>query len=188
MEKRNSFYFIYIFLTTIILSVPCLSQEARFTKPNKGETIMNRQDFSVAVEIDDFDLSDGYYWTAIASVKSVNRDDRNRILFLRDQIRSEDNTVLQNEMEELLSKWEIDLFWPKFYIREELYEGNVYDGGVNPTSEPQAMILLLLKVDNKLNNYFNEWFAEGPVTRYPGIPVSALEEGLILARCEIFFP
>lgn len=179
---------IFILLLIFIISVPCLSQEARFTIPDKGETILNRQDFSSAVEIDNFDISTGFYWTAIASVNVINRNDKNQILLLKDELKNEDDKLKRVELERLLGKWEIDLFWPKFYVKDELYEGHIYDGGVNPKSEPQAMILLLLKVDNRLNDYFNDWFDKGPMTHYPGISASVLGRNMIIARCEIFFP
>jgi len=55
--------------------------------------------------------------------------------------------------------------------------------------EPQPMILLILKVDDSLNNYFKQWFREGSKGKgYPGIPVSKLSKRMVLDRCEIFFP
>ena len=91
-------------------------------------------------------------------------------------------------MKKLLGRWEVDLFWPKFYVKEGLYKSLIYDGGVNPKSEPQAAILLLLKVDDKLNAYFNDWFDDGPEKVYLGMSISILKKNMLLARCEIFFP
>jgi len=168
----------------------CLAQEdgARFVTPEKGEMIINRKIFAAAVEIDGFDVSSGYYWTATASVKGLNKKERDRILQLRKELMGKDDNKKRTEMKKLLRRWEVDIFWPKFCVKEGSYESPIYDGGVNPTSEPQAMVLLLLKVDDKLNAYFNEWFDEGPENGYPGMSTSILQKNMLLARCEIFFP
>lgn len=187
MKEKDFSKGIFILLL-IIASVTGLAQEGRFTVPEKGVTINNRQGFLAAIEINNFDISSGFYWTAIASVKEINDNDRNRILNLREQLNNEEDSLKRGEMERLLGKWKIDLFWPKFNVKDEIYEGPIYDGGTNPRSVPQAMILLLLKVDDRLNNYFNDWFDNGPVNHYPGIPVSVLGRNMVITRCEIFFP
>lgn len=177
-------------LLNLVLIDVCLAQQdgARFVTPEKGEMIINRKMFAAAVEIDGFDVSSGYYWTATASVKGLNKKERDRILQLRKELMDKDDNKKITEMKKLLGRWEVDLFWPKFYVKEGLYESLIYDGGVNPKSEPQAAILLLLKVDDKLNAYFNEWFDDGPEKGYPGMSISILKKNMLLARCEIFFP
>ena len=177
-------------LLNLILIHVCLAHEdgAGFVKPEKGDMIMNRKSFAAAVEIDSFDASSGYYWTATASVKGLNKKERERILQLSKELMDRDDNKQRTEMQKLLGRWEVDLFWPKFHVKKGIYESLIYDGGVNPKSEPQAAVLLLLKVDDKLNAYFNEWFDEGPEKGYPAMSTSILKKNMLLARCEIFFP
>jgi hypothetical protein len=89
----------------------------------------------------------------------------------------------------LIRTWEVDQVWPKYFIKKRLYEGHVYDGGNNPRRDPQPMILLILKVDSKLDNDINQWFDEGSKKGWPGMTFEKIKNNLdILARCEIFFP
>ncbi len=178
-----------IFLISLSFGKVCLSQEAFFTTPRRGAIIENRQDFSVAVQIEDTDPR-GYYWVALASV-SVNRETWKRVVELFNQINSGSGYDASSEMQRLLNEWAIDLFWPKFYIPKSPYQGRVFDGGTNPLHglEPQPMILLVLKVDDALQNYFRNWLRSGTAGRgYPGIPASRLGRDMVLERCEIFFP
>ena len=165
------------------------NEETGFTLPQKGDTIKNRNDFVVSLEIGDFDKTTGHHWVAIASV--IGHDKKwDRVLELYKESRDQRNAA-RKEMNKIISKWQINQFWPKFYIPERSYEGNVFDGGHNPLTgiDPQPMILLIIKVDDKLQNNFRRWFRRGSAGKgYPGFPAQILSENMILARCEIFFP
>ena len=162
---------------------------AAFTSRISGETIKHRKDFPVSVDIRDFDDS-GNYWVAIASVSGHDKT-WELVLKLRKQLQKKDDEKKKAELQQLISEWPIDQFWPKFYVPESPYQSKVYDGGTNPLKglEPQPMVLLILEVDDSLQSFFRRWFRDGAAGKgYPGIPVSRLGENMILARCEIFFP
>ncbi len=160
--------------------------QAAFTSPRKGSIIENRQDFSVSIDIRDLD-PDASYWVAIASVRGHDDTwDRVRELFDQGEQRSA-------EMADLVSAWDIDLLWPKYYVPKSKlpYHGQVFDGGSNPLHglEPQPMVLVLLEVDDALEDRFRAWFQRGSQgAGYPGIPFSVLRQEMVIARCEIFFP
>lgn len=122
-----------------------------------------------------------------ASVKNLTSNDREKILNLKKELEIQWNKNKKLEVDSLINKWEINQFWPKFYVKTPIYESKIYDGGTNPFPYPQAMILLLLKVDDSINNCFELWFEEGVEKGYPGIPLSFLKPYMIKARCEIFF-
>jgi hypothetical protein len=160
-----------------------------FTTPLKGDTIVNRKDFVVSLEISNFDKKTGHHWVAIASVTGHNKK-WERVLGLYRESRGKHNAA-RTEMDKILSEWQIDQFWPKFYVPEKNYENRVFDGGSNPLKglEPQPMILLIIKVDDRMQNNFRQWFKRGAAGNgYPGYPASILSENMVLARCEIFFP
>ncbi len=157
---------------------------AAFTHPRCGSLVENRQNFGVSLDVRDMDR-DGSYWVAIAS--ATGHDDTwDRVKELYDEERLRDP-----EMLELISQWQIDLVWPKFFVPTSPHQGRVFDGGVNPLRglDPQPMILVLLEVDDALEEYFRTWFRQGAAGGgYPGIPASSFTEDMIVARCEIFFP
>lgn len=157
---------------------------AAFTTPRSGSLVEHRQDFKVSLEIQDMDR-DGSYWVAIASVTGHD-DTWDRVKELYDQGKLRDP-----EMLELISQWQIDLLWPKFYVPKSPFQGRVFDGGTNPLRglDPQPMILVLLKVDDALEEDFRTWFRQGAAgAGYPGIPALRFSEDMFVARCEIFFP
>jgi hypothetical protein len=155
-----------------------------FLEPGKGTTILNRKNFPAKTQIDNMD-ENYHYWVAIASVKGHDSS-WNKVLELRKDL---ENKEKKHQMLKLIGKWEVDLIWPKYYIKKNIYEGRVFDGGFNPGNEPQPMILLVLKVDSKLNSEINKWFREGPRKGFPGMEVEKIKHNMkILARCEIFFP
>lgn len=164
-----------------------------FTSPQAGDTIENRKDFIVSMEIDNFDKVTGHYWAVIASVTG-HSGTWDRVLRLYQKIKVnnakyEEKAV--SEMKKLISNWELDLIWPKFYIPHSPYEGNIYDGGQNPLKglEPQPMILLIIKVDDTMQKYIRKWFQNGEAGKgYPGIKAAKFSKKMILTRCEIFFP
>ncbi len=165
-------------------TAPGFASGSAFTSPRAGITIENRQDFEVSLEISRMDLK-GSYWVAIASVKGDD-DDRDRVNELYDEGKNRDP-----EMLELISRWQIDLVWPKFFVPKSPYRGRVFDGGQNPLLglEPQPMILVVLKVDDALEEDFRSWFRRGAAGEgYPGIEAYRFTEDMVIARSEIFFP
>ncbi len=157
--------------------------ESTFTEPRNGETVGHRKSFTAAVDIEDYS-SAGKYWVAIASVTGHERT-WDRVLELREQVMTADDRAARSELIELIGDWPLDQFWPKFFVKSNPYKAQVFDGGTNPLSEPQPMVLLLLKVDDSLQEYISGWFKDKD---YPGIPATRLRRGMILARSEIFFP
>ncbi len=165
-------------------TAPGFANEAAFTSPRAGIMIENRQDFEVSLEIPRMDLK-GSYWVAIASVKGHD-DDWELVNELYREGKHRDP-----EMLELISRWQIDLVWPKFFVPKSPYRGRVFDGGQNPLRglEPQPMILVVLKVDDALEEDFRTWFRRGAAGEgYPGIPDYSFAEDMVIARCPIFFP
>jgi hypothetical protein len=192
MKNKNVVMTVPVIILLILILPGLLFNQANektgFTSPLKGDTITNRQDFVVSLEIGNFNEG-GNYWVALASVTGHNND-WERVLELYKKSRGKNNEA-RKELNQLISKWQIDQFWPKFYISENPCQDHVFDGGQNPLKglEPQPMILLILKVDDTLQNYFKQWLKNGAAGKgYPGIPVSRLPQNMILARCEIFFP
>jgi hypothetical protein len=193
MKKNHSLIIsMGIIVLIFVLTGISYSQGTRFTTPRKGDTIENRQDFIVSLTIDKFDKTTGHYWVAIATVtRSTNWE---RVLELYKKSGSKSGDAVREEQEEmknLIAEWKIDQVWPKFYVPVSPYQGRVFDGGQNPMKgiDPQPMILLILKVDDTLQDYFRGWFQAGEAGKgYPGIPVSRFSQTMILARCEIFFP
>lgn len=188
MKKIN----VLLTLTAACLFVTALpaltfAQGGGFTSPRKGDTIENRKAFMVSLQINDFDKS-GHYWVAIATVTGHDSTWK-RVLELYKESRN-GNRAARSKIKALIGEWQIDQFWPKFYVSKSPYEDVVYDGGINPLRglEPQPMILLILKVDDPLTDFFKKWFKEGPKKGYPGIGASELGRGMVIARCEIFFP
>jgi hypothetical protein len=183
-----------LFLICLIffqLSANCLAQNALFTNIKKGETITNRESFPVAISIANFDNSNGYYWVAIASVKQIESIDWKNTILLYNEAKKTNDVDKKNELIKKISKWKIDLFWPKFYVPKSNYHSDLYDGGHNPLTglEPEPMILVIMKVDDSINESFKEWFNGSKSGKgYPGFPLSKFSENIILGRCEIFFP
>ncbi len=103
---------------------------AIFTMPRQGDTIQSREDFAVSVEINDFGPN-GTYWVAIASVTG-HEETWDRVLELRERIKHSKDSAARSELSKLVEKWPITLFWPKFYVPENPYEGRIFDGGTNP--------------------------------------------------------
>lgn len=166
-----------------------LSKQIVFTFPRKGDTIDNRADFIVSMQIDNFDES-GFHWVAIASVTGHDASWKRVLqLYKKSKGTGDNEDEDKYDLVKLISKWKNLLFWPKFFIHESPYEGHVYDGGENPMHglEPQPMILLIIKADDRLHEYFKNWLREGPSKGFPGIKASILNENMILTRCEIFF-
>ena len=177
------------FVVVLCASMPARAENAYISEPRRGDTIQNRRDFTVTVQIDGFDVS-AYYWVAIASVKE-HSETWDRILTLYDSLKKKPNDALRGEMLKLMDKWQIDLFWPKYYVSTKLHEGRVFDGGSNPLHglEPQPMILIVLKIDDTLQAFLRKWLRDSAAGKgYPGISASKLNKSMILARCEIFFP
>jgi hypothetical protein len=189
VNMKRSNFFISLLITILIAFVflnICIAEESKaiFLKPEKGKTIENRRNFPVKTQIYDYNAN-ANYWVAIASVKG-HKNSWKRVFELRQELNDKSK---KSQMLKLISEWKINLVWPKYHIKKKVHTGQVYDGGVNPKSEPQPMILLILKVDSKLNSDINEWLDEGPETGYPGMKIENIRDNLqILARCEIFFP
>jgi hypothetical protein len=78
-----------------------------------------------------------------------------------------------------------DVHWPKFYVKKGQFTGRVSDGGQNPYSKPQEMLLLLLKVDDATSQQFERWLATGISLGYPGLRPNP---GDIVAQVPITFP
>lgn len=193
MKKNNVFVTgLVIILLTLVFPGFIFNQgsgKTGFTTPLKGDTIANRRDFVVSLEIGNFDKTTGHHWVAIASVTGHNNN-WERVLELYSKSRDKQNAA-RKELDELVSKWRINQFWPKFYVPEESCEDHVFDGGSNPLKglEPQPMILIIIKVDDRLQDNFRQWFKRGSKgLGYPGFSASILSGNMILARCEIFFP
>ncbi|UCH92320.1 MAG: hypothetical protein JSV88_18765 [Candidatus Aminicenantes bacterium] len=187
MKRNKSFIslLITVLIAFIFLNI-CIAGESKaiFLKPEKGKTIENRKDFLVNTQIFDYDAN-ANYWVAIATVKGHSSSWQG-VLELRREL---NNEAKKSQMLKLISKWEIDLVWPKYFIKKKVFAGQVYDGGNNPRRDPQPMILLILKVDSKLDNDINQWFDEGPEKGWPGMNFEKINNNLrVLARCEIFFP
>jgi len=158
-----------------------------FTSPSPGDTVKNRAKFKVSIQIDNFDPG-SRYWVAIATVTGHSSSWG----AAREWYNSAGGTgkILGEEIKKIFAQWQIDQFWPKFYVSENPCVNDVYDGGSNPLKgiEPQPMILLILKVEDRMHNNFVKWLREGPEKGYPGFSSSELESGIeVLARCEIFF-
>jgi len=80
---------------------------------------------------------------------------------------------------------EPDLHWPKFYVKDGKSRGQLSDGGTNPSSKPQPMFILLLRVDDATNQRFERWHEQGKTEGWQGLPVKQAE---IVARVPIKFP
>jgi hypothetical protein len=192
--KKNNGVIISMGIIALIFALAGISysQGTGFTAPRKGDTVTNRKDFGVSIEIDDFDKTTGHYWVAIASVTGAANWERVLELYKKSGGKSDEAAkAVQEEMKTLINGWKIDQVWPKFYVPLNPYQGRVFDGGQNPLYglEPQPMILLILKVDDPLHNYIRKWFSDGAAGKgYPGIPAASFTENMMLARCEIFFP
>jgi len=159
-----------------------------FTSPAPGDTIRNREDFPVSLQIGNYD-QDYRYWVAIATV-TVDGSSWDEVKKWYSAPEGEKNAA-REEIKRLLTQWRVDQFWPKFCITDSPCVGRVYDGGTNPMKgiEPQPMILLILKVEDRIQENFARWLREGPQNGYPGFSSSELADGIeVLARCEIFFP
>ncbi len=175
---------ILLLISALGALTPGFASEAAFTSPRAGLSIENRLDFEVTLEIPSMDLRDSY-WVALASVEGYENDwERVNELYREGRHRSV-------EMLDLISKWQIDQVWPKFYVPMSPYRGRVFDGGQNPMRglEPQPMILVVLRVDDALEKDIRDWFRRGAVGEgYPGFSESRFGDDMFLARCEIFFP
>ena len=174
-----------IWLAVAGLLASSAQAQITFTEPRSGETIPNRKSFTAAVDINDFS-SAGKHWVALASVTGHEKT-WEKVLELREQVTTANDSAARSELVELVGNWPIDLFWPKFFVPASPYAAQVFDGGTNPLSglEPQPMVLLLIRVDDSLQQYIKGWFKNKD---FSGIPASKLKPGMILARSEIFFP
>lgn len=129
---------------------------ALITEPPSGTLIKNRLDFPVAWSIDTFDKDRAVNLHYWVSIASVKGNN------------------------------EIDLHWPKFYVKAGQAQGRVSDGGQNPLPDPQPMVILLLRVDDATNQRFTAWLKRGSTEGgFPGLPVKMSE---IAARVPIKFP
>ncbi len=127
------------------------------TEPPSGALIKNRLDFPVAWAIDTFDKDRAANWHYWVSIASVKGNNN-----------------------------ELDLHWPKFYVKAGQAQGRVSDGGQNPFPYPQPMVILLLRVDDATNQRFIAWLRRGSSKGgFPGFPVSTTE---VVARVPIRFP
>jgi hypothetical protein len=162
------------------------SAKSFFTNISPGQLIENRKCFPASLQIDNFQPNSGHYWVAMASVKNNNNSQRISELCNRSNQRTKEEQI---EFEKLIKLQEINQFWPKFYIKKSKTAQDVYDGGNNTSKFPQPIILLIIRVDDALNSYIENWFKEGEAGKgYPGIPSSRLNSAKIISRCEIFFP
>ncbi len=192
MKRATVRISLVIVLLSFISPVHGIAQDvprAAFTAPENGETIVNRKEFPVSLEIAEFSPG-GKYWVAIASVKT-HGGTWEEVVELYEELKTGYDESMRDELVRLIAEWDIDLYWPKFYVPENPYRSNVFDGGSNPLRglEPQPMILLALNADDTLHRHFRRWLREGAAGQgYPGIPASSLGRDMILARCEIFFP
>lgn len=188
--KKHKMMLTWMVTVLLSLTLPWITfpLNAAFTSHDNGSTVKNRKDFVVSVQIGNFD-STAHHWVAIASVTGHNST-WSRVLELYRGSRGNRGSTAAFEMKALISQWNIHKFWPKFYVPKSPYEGHVFDDGINPMQglEPQPMVLLIIKVDDRLHEYFKKWFRQAPQKGFPGIPCKMLSRGMILARCEIFFP
>jgi hypothetical protein len=132
-----------------------LDSESVIVEPAPGTLIKNRLDFVVAGAIDDFDRT-----------------------------RAE-NGHYWVSLATLTSRNEPDLHWPKFAVKSGQFRGRVSDGGTNPFSGVQPMLILLLRVDDATNQRFDRWLGAGSASGYPGFRP---KPGEIVARVPIQFP
>jgi hypothetical protein len=190
--KKNNVCVTWFVIILLIHVLPefIFSEKSRrtgFTALQKGETLI-RPEFDVSLEISNFNRTTGHYWVAIASVKGHLKS-WDRVLKLYTKSKDRHNST-RKELNILISEWQLNLFWPKNHIDKNPYEGVVNDNGKNPlrAMEPQPMVLLIIKVDDKLHNQIRQWFRKGSAENsFPGFPASMLSKRMILARCEIFF-
>jgi hypothetical protein len=188
MKKLNQ---LLICVIVVLFSVNCVAQNALIINIKSGETISNRASFPVSISIANFDNSNGYYWVAVASVKHIESLEWKNTILLYNEVKQTNNLSKQAELLKKISKWQIDLFWPKFYVPTSNYHSDLYEGGHNPLTglEPEPMMILIIKVDDSINESFKEWFNDGKTGKgYPGFPLSKFSENIVLGRCEIFFP
>jgi hypothetical protein len=196
MKKKNIFI-IGLGIILLIFVVPGIifsqgSGTTGFTSPQKGDTLI-RPDFNVSIDIGNFDNTTGHYWVAIASIKGKHQDGSwKRICELYKESRDNRSTA-RRRVNELISNWKLNKFWPKEYISKKSCEISVNDSGKNYSAkkkppEPQPQVLLIIKVDDKFNNSILDWLDEGEEKdSWPAFPASRLSKNMILARCEIFF-
>jgi len=193
---KRQFLF-HFFLLIIILPIPIHPpvvesigrDNARIIHPDRGDLIKTPNQFNVKVEIDHFDYS-SHYWVAIAK-PTGHTQMWDRVLSLHQALRVAHDDDRKTEIDALIDLWEIDYFWPKFWVTKTPSKHRISHPCKNPLEniEPQPMILLVLKVDDALHNRFREWFAAAKEDNSrPGLSPSELNKKMVLARCEIFFP
>lgn len=80
----------------------------------------------------------------------------------------------------------MNLHWPKFYVKNQYFRGNIFDGGQNFSPDPQPMKILLLRVDGATSQSFVRWIKRGQQVGYwPGLQVKQNE---IVTNVPILFP
>lgn len=180
---------IYSSFIMIFFSGACLkAQVEQITNLERGQVVMQPSNFNVAYNIQDFDSDNAHYWMAIASVSNVEPEQINHVLDYTAELKKSWDDDLEAKLHNLLSSWELNNFWPKYYIKNRVGQGDVYEGGNNPLPIHKPMVLLILKVDDRLNNYFISWFNRGELDGYPGISIDNLQDYMIVERCEILLP
>ncbi len=177
MKNLNSQNLIYcIMICLFSLNIGLSQNTATITKPSIGEIFdpTQRLSFTVSTSIDEFNNEDGHYWVVEATVNTPNTYYKSDVLKNR------------KEVIETMEKWQPTAFWPKYYIKRGQNSGQVFDGGQNIHPPLEPMMILIVKVDETLNNYIINWFQTAK-PNYEPIPISLIDEKMIVGKCGIFF-
>ena len=144
-------------------------------KPNRADIIKVKTAFDVETNIDNYSPGQYHYWVGIASVKNADS-------FMAGTLSTDRDLVLKD-----MEGWQLDLIWPKYYIRDNPNVSSLFEGGVNPSPFLQPAFIVIIKADNQLSGFINNWFKVASTKNFPGIPASRFN-GAIISKLEVFFP
>jgi hypothetical protein len=159
---KNQFKVVMFVISVVILvgaSGFCAEKSGgkpSIVEPKSKSTVENRRDFSVAGSIPDYESTRKKNLHYWITLASVKANSKPH------------------------------MHWPKFYVKSAQFKGRIFDGGENPFSKPQPMIILLLKVNDSTNQQFELWLEKGKNSgHYEGIPIDSSQ---ITASVPIYFP
>ncbi len=174
--KTMFFKTILILVVSYISSGNIIAQtSSMFTLPARGELIKERGKFLAETNIDNYEPSKYHYWVCEAIV--TDSDEHYAASLLNNK-----KAVIQD-----MSNWKLSQVWPKYYIKDNPYQGYIFDNGSNINPYMQPVVLFIVKADASLNQYITNWFADAEKRGYPGIPYAVFEDRVI-SKLEIFFP
>lgn len=142
--KKILFQKFFCILLLLLLGKNGYSQKGEITSHYPGEIQIPRLKFHVKTKISNYN-PEHHYWVAIAKVKGTenpeNWDEKNweeiiRLFQKRENKKSSYKREDGLKLQKLVGRWAPKEFWPKYNVKDEVYEGDLYDGGKNPLETP----------------------------------------------------